>query len=63
MSTKAEPLRPSPENGATSTTFDEETTRPVPLELIAQLAAQDPRLELEIGVPEAVPASSSDSKK
>jgi hypothetical protein len=34
--------------------FDEETTRPIPLQLIARLAANDPTVQLKIGVVEAV---------
>ncbi len=31
---------------------DDEVTRPVSLELIARLAAQDPTVQLKVGVPE-----------
>jgi len=43
-----------------SVPFDDETTRPVPLQLIARLAAQDPTVQLKIGVLETVLHESPD---
>jgi len=46
----------SPKSGSVpidpSIPFDDETTRPIPLQLIARLAAQDPTVQLKIGLVE-----------
>ena len=49
MRNKADPLLADP-NPLDPTCADDEVTRPVPLELIARLAAQDPTVQLKIGV-------------
>jgi hypothetical protein len=56
MSLKSSPFRlgadsSSPEAAAPHP--DEEITCAIPLQLIARLAAQDPSVQLQIGVPEA----------
>jgi hypothetical protein len=59
MSSKSGPVPTEP-----TVPFDEETTRPVPLQLIARLAAQDPTVQLKIGVLEAVvPGSPDDTQE
>ncbi len=47
MSPKSGPVLIDP-----SAAFDDETTRPIPLQLIARLAAQDPTVQLKIGLVE-----------
>jgi len=59
MSSKSGPVPTEP-----SVPFDDEATRPVPLQLIARLAAQDPTVQLKIGVVEAVlPGAPDDNQE
>jgi hypothetical protein len=50
MRNKADPLLADPNPLDSTCSDDLEATRPVPLELIARLAAQDPTIQLKIGV-------------
>ena len=42
---------------------DEEPTRPIPLELIARLAAQDPTVQLKIGVIQILEQKADEEEK
>ncbi len=57
----------SPKSGSApidpSAEFDDEITRPIPLQLIARLAAQDPTVSLKIGVVEAIEADAAEDSR